>query len=225
MRVSKRILISIACLCGYAPYTWSGSEQRFNFETQPKEIIWKAETTQPDAKSADWTIVTDTTAPSPTRVLTIRRINDNARNVFNLYWTRDMAFENGTLEVRVRANTGDIDQGGGLVWRVRDARNYYLARYNPLERNLRVYVVTDGSRRQLASAEDIPISAGHWWQLRIAHTGNRIAAWLDGVKHAQVTDDSLSGTGGIGLWAKADAASSFDDLVVKRFHTPPANNE
>jgi len=225
MNVSKRMLISIACLCGYAPCTWSGSEQRFDFETQPKEITWKAETTQPDAKAADWAIVTDATAPSPTRVLTIRRINDRAHDVFNLYWTRDMTFENGTLEVRVRANTGNIDQGGGLIWHVRDAQNYYLARYNPLERNLRVYIVTDGSRRQLASAENIPILAGRWWQLRIAHTGSRITAWLDGVKHVQVADNSLSGAGGVGFWAKADAASSFDDLVVKRFRVLPANSE
>lgn len=225
MSVSIRKFFSIVGFCGHVPFAWSGPEQRFDFETQPKEITWKAETTQLDAKAADWAIVTDATAPIPTRVLAIRRINDHARNVFNLYWTRDMAFENGTLEVRVRANSGDIDQGGGLIWRVRDARNYYLARYNPLERNLRVYVVTDGSRRQLASAEDIPILAGRWWQLRIAHTGNRITAWIDGVKHAQVTDDSLIGTGGVGLWAKADAASSFDDLVVKRFRAPPANDE
>ena len=225
MRALNRVLISIACLYGYVPFAWSGPEQRFDFETQPKEITWKAETTQPDAKAADWAIVTDGTAPSPTRVLTIRRINDRARNVFNLYWTRDTAFENGTLEVRVRANSGDIDQGGGLIWRARDARNYYLARYNPLERNLRIYVVTDGSRRQLASAEDISIPADRWWQLRVAHTGNRITAWLDGIKHVQVADDSLIGTGGVGLWAKADAASSFDDLVVKRFRAPPANDE
>ena len=150
MRVSNRMLISIACLCGYAPLansTGAATSHRFDFETQPKEITWKAETSQPDAKAADWAIVTDATAPSPTRVLTIRRINDRARDVFNLYWTRDVAFENGTLEVRVRANTGNIDQGGGLIWRARDARNYYIARYNPLERNLRVYVVTDGSRQ------------------------------------------------------------------------------
>lgn len=225
MRASNWMLIPIACLYGYAPLAWSGPEHRFDFETQPKEITWRAETTQPDTKAADWSIVTDVAASNPNRVLTIRRINDRARSVFNLYWTRDVAFEHGTLEVRVRANSGDIDQGGGLVWRARDARNYYLARYNPLERNLRVYSVTDGVRRQLATAEDIPIPAGGWWQLRIAHTGNRITAWLDGVKYVQLTDESLIGTGGVGLWTKADAASSFDDLVVKRFRSPPINDE
>jgi len=121
------------------------------------------------------------------------------------------------LTVRVRANSGRIDQGGGLIWRVRDARNYYLVRYNPLESNLRVYVVTDGSRRQLASAENISIPTGQWWQLRVAHTGRQITAWLDGVKRLQLSDESLPGPGGVGLWAKADAASSFDDLVIRPF--------
>jgi len=35
------------------------------------------------------------------------------------------------------------------------------------------------------------------------------------VKLLQATDDSLRGAGGIGVWAKADAASSFDDLAIK----------
>ena len=225
MGASIRTFVSIACLCGYAPCAWSGLEQRFDFETQTKEITWTTESTQSDAKAADWAIVTDATAPSAAHVLTIRRINDPARNVFNLYWTRDIAFENGTLEVRVRANTGEIDQGGGLIWRVHDARNYYLARFNPLERNLRVYVVLDGIRRQLASAEDIPILAARWWQLRIAHTGSQITAWLDGVKYVQTVDRSLSGAGGIGLWVKADAVSSFDDFVAKRFAMLPKKSE
>ncbi len=41
----------------------------------------------------------------------------------------------------LRAHTGKEDQGGGLIWRRRDANNYYIARYNPLERNFRVYYV------------------------------------------------------------------------------------
>ena len=34
---------------------------------------------------------------------------------------------------------GKLDQGGGLVWRYKDANNYYIARMNPLEDNFRVY--------------------------------------------------------------------------------------
>ena len=205
--------------CGISVATWAAADLRIDFETSPKAIAWKSETTQPGGKSADWAIEADPTAPSPGHVLTIRRINDSGRSIFNLHWSPNIAFENGTLEVRVRANTGQIDQGGGLIWRVRDARNYYLARYNPLESNLRVYAVTDGSRRQLASAENIAIPAGRWWRLQVAHVGSQITVWLDGVRHLQLADETLRGAGGIGMWAKADAASSFDDLVIKRFRS------
>jgi len=37
--------------------------------------------------------------------------------------------------------------------RAKDADNYYIARWNPLEENLRVYFVKDGKQTQLASAK------------------------------------------------------------------------
>ena len=36
--------------------------------------------------------------------------------------------------------------GGGLIWRARDNRNYYLTRANPLEQNIRIYRVVKGVR-------------------------------------------------------------------------------
>jgi len=194
------------------------SDLMIDFEKDAAGIAWIAETTQKGGTPADWARRVDRQAPSPRHVLTITRINDSSPGTFNIHWTRDVVFENGTLDVRVRANTGEMDQGGGLIWRARDARNYYLARYNPLESNLRVYVVRNGSRRQLASAENISIPAGRWFQLRIAHTGSRITAWLDGSRRLQLNDETFLTPGGVGLWAKADAASSFDNLIVKTFN-------
>jgi len=205
--------------------TWAESDIRIDFEKGAGGFVWITETTQAGTSPADWAIDVDPSAPSPRHVLTIKRTNEKSRGVFNVRWTSDIAFESGTLEVRIRANTGEIDQGGGLIWRVRDARNYYLARYNPLENNLRIYVVANGSRRQLASAENISIPAGRWWQLRVAHTGGQITAWLDGVKHLKLSDQTLRGPGGVGLWAKADAASSFDDLIIRRFRSVPTASQ
>jgi hypothetical protein len=48
----------------------------------------------------------------------------------------DVALVDGTnakdvdLSVKVKAIEGKNDQGGGLVWRAKDARNYYIARFN-----------------------------------------------------------------------------------------------
>ena len=213
--MTRQIIFGMFCCYGISFNAWSAPEQRVDFEGSSNVITWRAQTTQPDILPAQWAISADTAAPNPSHVLAIRHINDRAPNVFNLYWTRDIAFEDGILEVNIRADAGSIDQGGGLIWRARDQRNYYLARYNPLERNFRLYVVADGARRQLADAPGLNIPSGRWWKLRIAHHGNQISAWLDGVKLLQATDDSLRGAGGVGVWAKADATSSFDNLVVK----------
>ena len=50
--------------------------------------------------------------------------------------------------------------------------------------------------------------------------GDRITCYLDGKKFLEATDDAFKDTGMIGLWTKADAATRFDDLVVRSFVKP-----
>ena len=78
------------------------------------------------------------------------------------------------LSVRMRAVAGELDQGGGVVWRAKDKNNYYIARYNPLEDNFRVYKVEAGKRTQFASAR-IP-GDKKWHTLRVTMVGDRIIA-------------------------------------------------
>src|SRR6185312_9085510 len=115
------------------------------------------------------------------------------------------------LSVRLKAVAGETDQGGGLVWRAKDAQNYYLARYNPLEDNYRLYKVIDGKRTMFLNA-DIKHSAG-WHDLRVTMNGKRIECYYDGKKYLEYEDESLPEAGRIGLWTKADAQSQFDDLT------------
>jgi hypothetical protein len=185
-----------------------------NFDSGPMRG-WRVDATHPSAALAEWRIVVDPQAPSPPKVLTIQRIHDDSRGVFNLYWTRQTRFQDGELELRVRANSGRIDQGGGLIWRAQDANNYYIARYNPLENNFRLYFVKDGRRTQLATLEGLGVRTNEWFHLRIRHEGSRIQGWLNGAPAWKVTDNQLPNAGGVGLWTKADAASSFDDFLIR----------
>ena len=89
-------------------------------------------------------------------------------------------------------------------------KNYYIARFNPLEDNYRVYKVVDGKRIQLGSA-DIKATPG-WHTLKVEMVGNHIECYFDEKKHLDVKDDAFKGDGKIGLWSKADAQSHFDDL-------------
>lgn len=117
------------------------------------------------------------------------------------------------LAVRLLAIAGEIDQGGGVIWRAKDAKNYYIARYNPIEDNLRLYYVIDGKRTQLANA-DIERRDG-WYALRVTMTGDHIEVFLDSKKYLDVHDSAIKDAGKIGLWSKADAQTHFDDLTLK----------
>lgn len=124
----------------------------------------------------------------------------------------DLHRVNADMSVRVKAKSGVIDQGGGLVWRFADPQNYYVARWNPLEDNVRVYKVVDGVRTQLDTAK-VPPGDG-WRTLRIVTYGRDIRGYLDGQLILEAEDDQFAQPGGIGLWTKADAVTAFADLQV-----------
>lgn len=192
------------------------ADTRLDFDNNPGlPEGWHSDTTNPSGTVAVWRVDEDANALSPPRVLTLASVEHITPGVFNLFWTNRILFQNGELSVNVRANSGGIDQGGGLVWRVQDANNYYITRYNPLEGNFRLYYVKNGKRHQLASTGNLNIGRNVWFNIRVRHNGNRIQGWLNDKLAWDVTDDKLPATGGVGLWTKADAASSFDDLVVK----------
>ena len=138
----------------------------------------------------------------------------NPKPTLNLVLVEGIEASDLDLSVRLRPIAGVIDQGGGLVWRAKDAKNYYLARFNPLERNFRVYTVVDGKRTQLQSA-DVTGPDG-WCRLRVTMSGDHIVCYLDGTKRLEVRDTTFPGPGKIGLWSKSDAQTEFDDLKVER---------
>lgn len=175
---------------------------------------WKYEATGNVTTPSQWHVKLDQNAPSKPNVLTIENIKNNSNSVFNLCWTNQVQFLNGVLQVRVRANQGELDQGGGLIWRVKDANNYYVARYNPLENNFRLYYVQSGRRHQIATAEGIDIKSGDWFTIRIEHKSHHIQGWINNTPAWNITDDHLLEPGGIGVWTKSDAASSFDDIRI-----------
>lgn len=131
--------------------------------------------------------------------------------VFNLALTTDAKFQDVDMTVRLRAVDGRNDQGGGLVWRAADARNYYVARFNPLEENFRVYKVVNGKRTQLATAEAKRTEG--WRTLRVVMRRDHIACELDGRRLLDVRDATISDRGMIGLWTKSDARTQFDDFT------------
>jgi hypothetical protein len=120
---------------------------------------------------------------------------------------------NVDLSVDLKAVAGKLDQGGGLIWRAADKNNYYVARYNPLEDNFRVYKVERGKRTMFKNA-DIIHTPG-WHKLRVTMQGKHIECFYDGKKYLECDDETFPAGGMIGLWTKADAQSYFDNLQLE----------
>jgi hypothetical protein len=142
----------------------------------------------------------------------LAQLANNSASAFNLALVNGTTYKDLDLSVQMKPFAGAEDQGGGLVWRAKDAKNYYVARYNPLEDNYRVYKVESGRRTQLGNA-DIKHSDG-WHTLRVTMKGDHIEAYWDGKKYLDLKDATFSDAGEIGLWTKADAQTHFDNLTV-----------
>jgi hypothetical protein len=194
-------LTGIALASAVASSARPGAEKRsWDFESDAAGKIAKGFTNE----VGRWEVVDD----GGNRVLAQLAKSDDA--VFNVALAEGTAYKDVELSVRLRAVAGENDRGGGLVWRARDKDNYYIARYNPLEDNFRVYKVENGKRTQFRSAH-VPGDT-NWHTLRVTMTGSKIVCYLDGTKHLECEDATFPGAGRIGLWSKADAQSYFDDL-------------
>lgn len=141
---------------------------------------------------------------------------ENEGDYFNLLVLDKLKYQDLRITVKLKAVAGNEDQGGGLVWRYIDNNNYYIARFNPLEHNFRVYRVVNGNRKQLKSV-DSDIKAGIWFTMTIEMKGNIVICFLNSKKLIEATDDTFKSSGNIGLWTKADAVTYFEDLIIKPF--------
>ena len=117
----------------------------------------------------------------------------------------------GFVEVKFKPLAGREDQAGGLVWRFKDANNYYIARANALENNVSLYYVEKG-RRITIKYVSAPVAAQKWHTLRVEFSGKSIKVILDDKEYIAVDDTHITGVGAIGVWTKADSVTAFDDF-------------
>ena len=123
---------------------------------------------------------------------------------------KGLTFTDLTVRVRCRPETGDIDRACGVMFRAKDSDNYYIARANALEGNVRLYRVVNGDRQQFGSA-DLEVTAGEWHTLEASAQGTKLTVSWDGRSVIEATDASFA-SGKIGLWTKSDSVTAFDDL-------------
>lgn len=165
--------------------------------------------------AGDWKIMTVKEAPSPPHVFS-QQMNTGAEHAYKTVLVEGTEASDLDLQVSFLAIGGKGDMGGGLIWRVQDDRNYYLARANPLEQNIRAYRVVKGVRHQLASVDQI-VPIHQWHTLRVMAQGKQFQVYYDARPVLSAKDSTFS-TGRIGLWTKSDAVTYFDDLQLIRLN-------
>lgn len=188
------------------------SPERLGLASGALAAGWRSAATHPAGpQRAAWTVETDA-ANGPVACMTAP--GDWDSTTFNLLLNDGVSFQDGALTLRMRADRGRIDQGGGPVWRVQDADNYYVCRFNPLEQDFRVYRVKDGVRTQIQAIGGLPFRSGDWFTIRVEQQGDQIACTLNGGVVLRVRDDTFPAAGGVGIWSKADSQPSLAGFYV-----------
>ena len=159
-----------------------------------------------------WIVRADRDKPG-NRVL-VQESADPTDYRFPLAVVKEGSYRDVTLSVRARPVSGDVDQGFGMVWRYKDADNYYITRCNADEDNCTIYHTVAGRRRPFQN-KPIRVSKNTWHTLKLEAAGNHFVVWFDGTKVLDATDDTFKDAGRIGLWTKADSVIQFDDFRIE----------
>ena len=173
---------------------------------------WTA--TQTGSGSAKWSVEKDDSAPSKPNVL-----KQSGQAPFPVCFKNDTNLKDGFVEAKFKPVAGKGDQAGGVIWRVRDSNDYYIARANALEGNVVVYKTANGKRSSLDIAGrkggygvKETVASGQWHTLRVEFAGNHFKLIFDGKHLFDVEDTTFTEAGKVGVWTKADSVTLFDDF-------------
>ena len=165
---------------------------------------WTA--TRTGSGDAKWTIEKDDTAPSKPNVL-----KQSGVATYPVCFKNDTSVLDGFVEVKFKPMAGKEDQAGGLVWRLKDANNYYVARANALENNVTIYHTINGRRTEKRRAA-MKVASNAWHTLRVDFQGRHFTVACDGKTAIEWDDDTFKDAGKVGVWTKADSVTLFDDF-------------
>ncbi len=166
-----------------------------------------------NGRVGQWILKVEPDAPSGRQVLA--QVDADATDFrFPLAVADEPSLANLWLSVKCKPVSGAGDQACGLVFRYQDENNYYLARANALEQNVRLYRVVNGGRRQLAGWSG-GVASRVWHALRVEARGERFIVFWDGQQIMNATDATFGKPGKVGVWTKADSVTYFDDLHVE----------
>jgi hypothetical protein len=157
----------------------------------------------------EWSLVRDDATQALAQTGT-----DSAEERFPLAIYRPFSGRNVYVSIRFMPVAGNVDRAGGVIVRLTSAGDYYLARANALENNVRFYRVV-GGKRQMIAGVDANVASGAWHTLGIAARDDRFIILFNGRELFGATDPKVPGPGRVGLWTKADSVTWFESIRIK----------
>ncbi len=172
---------------------------------------WTVSTTN-GSPAPQWRILQDSSAPTQPYVLA--QTSTGPADHCPMAILDNVTLKDGDVSVRIKPVSGNQDRAGGVVWRYRDAGNYYLARVDSLTHNVVVFKVRDGVRTRVSFVARHEIPANAWSILKVSARGDRFQIFVDHRRIIQGFDRTFEGPGKVGLWTVADSVTYFDDFRV-----------
>ena len=174
---------------------------------EPDFTLWRTG----EGEAGKWTIVADPRAVNGQALGQLS--NDRTDYRFPLAIYKQYSGKDLELSVRFKAVAGTVDEAGGIVLRLSTPDDYYVARANALEDNVRFYRVVKGRREQLAGA-DLKVLANQWHMLTLRAEGERFTVSFDGNALFSAQDATFRDAGKVALWTKADSVTYFDTISI-----------
>ncbi|MGE0750685.1 MAG: family 16 glycoside hydrolase [Variibacter sp.] len=213
-RLARPMALAAIALLALTVLTIPAQAQRISFADMP--LGAKPKDFEPaltgSGQQGEWTVVEDATAEGGRALAQSNADPTDYRFPLAIY----MPTVPSDVEVTVRFKpvSGQVDRSGGVIVRLVDRNNYYVARANVLEENVRFYRVVAGRRQQLATAH-AKITTAQWHTLSLRAQGDRFTVSFDGKPMHTTTDKTFASPGKIGLWTKADSVTRFDWIDIK----------
>jgi len=163
-----------------------------------------------------WSIEPDASSPRHTSVL-----KQSGVATYPVALWQGQKIKDGRVQTTFKAIEGREDKAGGLIWRARDANNYYVVRANALEDNVVAYKTVNGTRTPLgivgrAGGYGVatPVLEATSHTLSVAFQGSRFTVFFNDQELFQVEDTTYTEEGYVGLWTKADSVTVFSEFAI-----------
>jgi len=164
-----------------------------------------------EGEAGQWAVIADPTAADGSAIAQVSKDRTDYRFPLAVY--KPYSGKDVEVSVRFKPVAGAVDQSGGIAVRLSTPDDYYVARANALEDNVRFYRVIKGKREQLASA-NAKVEPNQWHTLALTAEGDRFTVSFDGKALLSAEDETFEDSGNVALWTKADSVTYFDTISI-----------